>query len=124
MGIPENGRILFTEEDSLNFVGGEISAYQFLNEQRKDRNTEEVEAKSISFAVCVYYGVATGENSFGYIATWSKDKELKELRASLETINKTSSELITDIAATIPRSQKSVKPRLSTRLSRKSRCPK
>ena len=63
----------------------------------KDRNTEEVEAESISFAVCAYYGVSTGENSFGYIATWSKDKELKELRASLETINKTSSELITDI---------------------------
>ena len=95
--LPENGRILFNEEDGLNFVGGEISAYQFLNEQRKDRNTEEVEAESISFAVCAYYGIATGENSFGYIATWSKDKELKELRASLETINKTSSELITDI---------------------------
>lgn len=63
----------------------------------KSRNTEEVEAESISYAVCQYYGIETGENSFGYIATWSKDKELKELRASLETINKTASELITDI---------------------------
>ena len=67
------------------------------SEQRKDRNTEEVEAESISFAVCAYYGIATGENSFGYIADWSKGKELKELRASMETINKASSELITDI---------------------------
>ena len=65
--------------------------------ETKDRNTEEVEAESISFAVCAYYSIPTGENSFGYIATWSKGKELKELRASLETINKTSSELITDI---------------------------
>ena len=63
----------------------------------KNRNTEEVEAESISYAVCQYFGIQTGENSFGYIASWSKDKELKELRASLETINKTSCELISDI---------------------------
>ena len=65
--------------------------------KKKDRGTEEVEAESISYAVCAYYGVATGENSFGYIATWSENKELPELRASLETINKTASGLITDI---------------------------
>ena len=63
----------------------------------KNRNTEEVEAESISYAVCQYFGIQTGENSFGYIASWSKDKELKELRASLETINKTSCELISGI---------------------------
>lgn len=63
----------------------------------KDRRTEEVEAESISYAVCQYYGIQIGENSFGYIAHWSKDKELPELRASLETINKTASGLISDI---------------------------
>ena len=63
----------------------------------KNRNTEEVEAESISYAVCQYFGIQTGENSFGYIASWSKDKELKELRTSLEIINKTSCELINDI---------------------------
>ena len=31
-----------------------------------------------------------GENSFGYLATWAKDRELTELRTSLETINRTS----------------------------------
>ena len=97
LDLGEDGRLYLTEDEGLNFVGGEISMQRFFNEQQKDRNTEEVEAESISFAVCAYYGIATGENSFGYIATWSKDKELKELRASLETINKTSSELITDI---------------------------
>ena len=61
------------------------------------RNTEEVQAESISYAVCAYFGIETGENSFGYIATWSKGKELPELKASLETINRTSSGLITDI---------------------------
>jgi len=97
LDLGDDGRLYLTEDEGLNFVGGEKSMQRFFNEQRKDRNTEEVEAESISFAVCAYYGIATGENSFGYIATWSKDKELKELRASLETINKTSSELITDI---------------------------
>ena len=63
----------------------------------RNRNTEEVEAESISYAVCQYFGIQTGENSFGYIATWSKDKDLKELKASLETINKTSCELINDM---------------------------
>ena len=64
---------------------------------KKDRHTEEVEAESISYAVCQYYGIETGDNSFGYIASWSEGKELKELRASLETINRTASELITAI---------------------------
>lgn len=63
----------------------------------KDRRTEEVEAESVSYAVCQYYGIETGENSFGYIAGWSKGKELPELRASLETINKTASRLINDV---------------------------
>ena len=63
----------------------------------KDRNTEEVEAESISYAGCQYFGIETADSSFGYIASWSQGKELKELRASLETINKTSSELISGI---------------------------
>ncbi len=64
---------------------------------KKSSSTKEVEAESVSYAVCAYYGIATGENSFGYIASWSKDKELSELKASLETINLTASSLITDI---------------------------
>ena len=64
---------------------------------QKDRRTEEVEAESVSFSVCQYFGIQTGENSFGYIASWSEGKELKELRDSLETISKTADTLITDI---------------------------
>ena len=95
--FPEEGRLYFTDETGLNFNGGMLTLSQFLQEQKKDRRTEEVEAESISYAVCQYFGIQTGENSFGYIASWSKGKELKELRASLETINKTSCELINDI---------------------------
>ena len=63
----------------------------------KDRRTEEVEAESVAYAVCQYYGIDTGENSFGYIAAWSQDKDLKALKASLGTINKTVASLISDI---------------------------
>ena len=89
-------------DDSFVNFGGNKTIKAFYEEihpeaVQKSRNTEEVEAESISYAVCAYYGIATGENSFGYIANWSKGKELRELRESLETINKTSSELITDI---------------------------
>ena len=66
-------------------------------EERKDSRTMEVEAESVAYAVCAYYGIETGANSFGYIASWSKDKELPELKKSLETISRTASDLITDI---------------------------
>ncbi|MCQ4758531.1 LPD28 domain-containing protein [Enterocloster bolteae] len=97
LDLSKEGYLRLTEEEGLNFVGGFSTLAQFLQEQKKDRHTEEVEAESISYAVCKYFGIETGENSFGYIASWSQGKELKELRASLETINKTSGTLISDI---------------------------
>lgn len=63
----------------------------------KDRNTEEVEAESISCAVCAFFGIDTGANSFGYIASWSKDKKLPEFRASLDTISRAADSIITDV---------------------------
>ena len=65
--------------------------------KHKIRNTEEVEAESISFMVCAYFGIETGANSFGYVATWSKNAELPEFRASLDTISKTANGIITDV---------------------------
>ncbi|MDD2979277.1 MAG: YodL domain-containing protein [Hespellia sp.] len=63
-------------------------------EGRKDRKTKEVEAESIAYAVCQHYGIDTSDYSFGYVAGWSSDKEMKELKSSLETIRKTSATLI------------------------------
>lgn len=97
LDLSKEGYLRLTEEEGLNFTGGFSTLAQFLQEQKKDRRTEEVEAESISYAVCQYFGIETGENSFGYIASWSQGKELKELRNSLEIINKTACELISDI---------------------------
>ena len=60
----------------------------------KDKQTREVEAESIAYVVCQRYGIETGDNSFGYIASWSKDKELPQLQASLQTISRTAYEMI------------------------------
>ena len=66
-------------------------------ENRPNRRTREVEAESIAFTVCQHFGLDTSDYSFGYVAGWSSDKEIKELKASLETIRTTASELITEI---------------------------
>ena len=65
--------------------------------QPKDSNTEEIEAESIAYTVCAYFGIETSANSFGYVATWSKDKDLKAFKESLDTIRKTSSDLISGV---------------------------
>ena len=68
-------------------------------ERAARRSREEVEAESISFVVCQHFGIETDANSFGYIANWSSDKELAELKASLDTIKKTASRMIDTIDA-------------------------
>ncbi len=63
----------------------------------KDRETKEVEAESIAYTVCQHFGIDTSDYSFGYIAGWSSGKEMPELKSSLDTIRRTSSELIKGI---------------------------
>ncbi len=63
----------------------------------KSKAQKEIEAESVSYACCQYYMIETKENSFGYIVNWSKDQGRPELKASLETINKTASAIITNI---------------------------
>ena len=64
---------------------------------RPDKRTREVQAESIAYAVCQYFGLDTSDYSFGYLAEWSSGKELSELKASLETVQKTAKELINEI---------------------------
>ena len=83
--------------DYANQPAVEVEEGVFEEPEHKGRRTEEVEAESVAYSVCQYFNIETAENSFGYIASWSLGKELKELRESLETINRTASELITDM---------------------------
>lgn len=62
-----------------------------------DRNTREVQAESVAYTVCQYYGIDTSEYSFGYIAGWSEGKEMKELRSSMEVIRREADSMIKEI---------------------------
>ena len=66
-------------------------------QNRPDSRTREVQAESVAYTVCQHYGLDTSDYSFGYVAGWSSGKDLKELKASLETIRATAHEMITTI---------------------------
>lgn len=60
----------------------------------KKRQTKEIEAESVAFAVCSAFGIDTSDYSFPYIAGWSKERDMQELRESMDLIRHTSSHLI------------------------------
>lgn len=65
--------------------------------EKKSKNQKETEAESVAYVVCQHYGIDTSDYSFPYVATWSADKEVPELKASLDTIRRTASEFIVKI---------------------------
>lgn len=72
----------------------------------KDRMTKEVESESVAYVVCNHFGLDTSDYSFNYVAGWSSDKEMPELRSSMDTIRLTSSQLIADITEKLLELQK------------------
>lgn len=58
------------------------------------RLTREVQAESVAYVVCQTLGIDSSEYSFGYVASWSSGKDLKELTASLSVIQKTAARII------------------------------
>lgn len=103
---PKDNRIVvqegMSESQTLKTLVHEI-AHSMLHgkggeEEKADRNTMEVQAESVAYVVCNYLGIDTSSYSFGYIAGWSKGKETKELKASLDIINKTAGAFIKEVA--------------------------
>lgn len=68
---------------------------------QKDQMTKEVEAESVAFVSLAHFELDTSDYSFPYIAGWSSGRDTKELKASLDTIRKTSSEIIDGIEASM-----------------------
>ena len=66
-------------------------------EEQKSHKTEEIEAESVAYAVCAYYGIETDANSFGYIANYTQGKSIDDLKNSLDLIAKTADGIISDI---------------------------
>lgn len=66
-------------------------------DSEKSKNTKEVEAESVAYTVCQHFGIDTSDYSFAYVASWGTGVQLPELKASLETIQKTASDIISKI---------------------------
>ncbi|MBR1477166.1 MAG: hypothetical protein IJ608_04285 [Lachnospiraceae bacterium] len=87
--IHEEAHSMLHDTDGVHIEGVE--------DIQKDRRTKEVEAESVAYTVCKHFDIDTSEYSFGYIAGWSSGKEVKELRASLNTIRLTADKMIDNI---------------------------
>lgn len=84
-------RMGISEEQTIKTMIHEIAHAKLGhgNNPTMDRRTEEVQAESVAYVVCQHFGIDSSQYSFGYIAGWSKDKELPQLQSSLEVIQKT-----------------------------------
>ena len=82
-------------------------------EHPSDRRTKEVEAESIAYTICQHYGLDSSDYSFSYVAGWSSDKDIKELKTSLERIRSAADEMITDIDKSLEKQAKREQSRAS-----------
>lgn len=98
-----------SELQSLKTLIHEIAHARLHSISELDRFTKEVQAESIAYVICQHYGLDTSEYSFGYIAGWSSNRELNELKESLNVIRLSASEMITEINQGIEELQKDEK---------------
>lgn len=63
-------------------------------EKKKTRDQRELEAESVAFIVCSYFGIDTSDYSFPYILSWSAEKFREILKDSMSDIQKVSSYII------------------------------
>lgn len=69
--------------------------------EEKDQRTKEIEAESIAYMVCQYFGLDTSDYSFPYIAGWSDNLKMWELRTFMDTIRRTAGEFIKELEGKI-----------------------
>ena len=62
-----------------------------------DKESKEVQAESTAFWVAGMLGLDTSDYSFGYIAGWSKDREITELKENLDLIKRTADSLVAKV---------------------------
>ncbi len=84
---------------------GKLHSPDFLEDNPKPKREKEVEAESVAYVVCQHFGIDTSDYSFGYVAGWSRGRELNELKASLDVIHSTAGNIIDAIQPPPQRSQ-------------------
>lgn len=86
-----------SEKQALKTLIHEMAHAKLHNtEYIPDHHTREVQAESVAYVVCQYFGLDTSDYSFGYISSWSTGKDIKELKQSLEIIRNTSNDMISE----------------------------
>ena len=103
-----------SEAQTVKTLVHEIAHAKLHKDTDKESDVKELEAESTAFVVCSYFNIDTSDYSFGYLAKWSSDRELSTLKSSLDTIQKTSKELIEDI-------EKSMSIKLSQNINKENK---
>lgn len=67
---------------------------QAAQEQPVSRSEREIRAESVAYCVCCHLGIDTSDYSFGYVASWSRDKTAKDLLSCMDSIRTTAAEII------------------------------
>ena len=70
-------------------------------DQEATKTERECSAEAVAFCVCSWAGIDCSDYSFGYLASWSAGKELKELQTKMEIIRSTAHTIISGIEAEI-----------------------
>ncbi len=83
-----------SEEQTVKTLLHELAHSILHKDSDVDRERAEVEAESVAYTVCQHYGIDTSSYSFGYVASWSKNKTVKELQESMKEIRSCAYDLI------------------------------
>ncbi len=112
-----------SEQQTIKTLVHEITHAKLHNDKasvnapdKPDRNTREVEAESVACVVCAHYGLDTIEYSAPYIALWSKDSNISEMKNSLAIIQKTANEIITAADLFLTERKKEIKPSINSEI--------
>lgn len=66
-----------------------------------NRSKYEIQAESTAYVVSKHFGLDTSDYSFGYIASWKKNKSMEDIRETLNTISNISELIITKMEDSI-----------------------
>ncbi|WNO83047.1 PBECR4 domain-containing protein [Streptococcus suis] len=91
-----------SEQQTLKTIYHELAHADLHSSQTVAKDLQysdaELQAESVAYVVANHYGLDTSEYSFGYLATWVRDKEaLSDLEAQLEIVQKEAQHLINSL---------------------------
>lgn len=66
---------------------------QTLGDEKRSRETKEIEAESTAFMLCNLFGVDSSDYTFEYVAGWQGKEDMKALTSSMNLIKTTANDL-------------------------------